>query len=56
MIKFLRSFALVKLILKLEEKEPNDFSFGSKVRRALRLYRGDKKINEEEIFKENSKL
>jgi hypothetical protein len=35
--------------------DPNDYSFGYRVRRILDLYRKNKRIKEEEIFKEKSK-
>jgi hypothetical protein len=52
MIKKIRVFSL---LLKLSKNETNDYTFGYKVRRILNLYRDDKDIKEEEIFKETPK-
>lgn len=53
--KILIKIKLVSILLKLSEKEPNDYSFGNKVRKLLGLYRQNRKIKEEEIFKETTK-
>ena len=52
LIKKIRAF---NTILKLSSMDPNDYSFGYRVIRILDLYRKNKKIKEEEIFKEKSK-
>lgn len=53
--KILRKIRLMDVILRLSKKEPNDYSFGYKVRKVLGLYQQNKEIKEEEIFKENPK-
>ena len=53
--KVLRKIKLISIILKLSKKEPNDYSFGYKVRKILGLYQENKKIEEEKIFKETPK-
>lgn len=40
------------MILELAKKEPNDYSFGYKVRRMIEDHRSNKKIEKESIFKE----
>ena len=52
LIKKIRAF---NTILKLSSMDPNDYSLGYRVRRILDLYRKNRKIKEEEIFKEKSK-
>jgi hypothetical protein len=52
LIKKIRAF---NIILKLSSMDPNDYSLGYRVRRILDLYRKNRKIKEEEIFKEKSK-
>lgn len=53
--KILRKIRLISIILKLSKNEPNDYSFGYKVRKILGLYQEKKEIKEEEIFKETPK-
>lgn len=53
--KILTKIKLVSIILRLSKREPNDYSFGYKVRKLLGLYQQNKKIKEEEIFKETAK-
>ena len=53
--KILTKIKLVSIILRLSKREPNDYSFGYKVRKLLGLYQQNKKIKEEEIFKETVK-
>ena len=53
--KILRKIRLISIILKLSKREPNDYSFGYKVRKILGLYQDKKEIKEEEIFKETPK-
>lgn len=53
--KVIRKIKAFGAILKLSGIEPNDYSFGYKVRRILNLYKENKKIKEEEIFKETPK-
>ena len=53
--KILIKMKLVSIILRLSKREPNDYSFGYKVRKLLGLYQQNKKIKEEEIFKETAK-
>ena len=52
LIKKIRAF---NTILKLSSVETNDYAFGYKVRRILNSYKENKKIKEEEIFKETPK-
>lgn len=54
-VKILRKIKLISVILKLSKKESNDYSFGYKVRKMIGLYRENKEIKEEEIFKEKPK-
>ena len=53
--KIIRKIRTFNLLLKLAKSETNDYTFGYKVRRILNLYRDDKDIKEEEIFKESPK-
>ena len=50
--KIIRKIKTFTLLLKLAKSETNDYTFGYKVRRILNLYRDNKDIKEEEIFKE----
>jgi hypothetical protein len=50
--KIIRKIRTFTLLLKLAKSETNDYAFGYKVRRVLNLYRDNKDIKEEEIFKE----
>lgn len=50
--KIFRKIKLISIILRLSKREPNDYSFGYKVRKILNLYQKDQKIEEEEIFEE----
>jgi hypothetical protein len=50
--KIIRKIRTFTLLLKLAKSETNDYAFGYKVRRILNLYRDNKDIKEEEIFKE----
>ena len=53
--KVLRKIRLISIILKLSKREPNDYSFGYKVRKILGLYQKNEKIEVEEIFEETPK-
>jgi hypothetical protein len=53
--KIIRKIKTFTLLLKLAKSETNDYTFGYKVRRVLNLYRDNKDIKEEEIFKESPK-
>ena len=53
--KIIRKIKTFTLLLRLAKSEANDYTFGYKVRRILNLYRDDKDIKEEEIFKESPK-
>jgi len=53
--KILRKIKLISILLKLSKREPNDYSFGYKVRKVLGLYQNNKKIKIEEIFEETPK-
>ncbi len=53
--KIIRKIKTFTLLLKLAKSEANDYTFGYKVRRILNLYRDNKDIKEEEIFKESPK-
>ena len=53
--KIIRKIRMFSLLLKLSKRETNDYTFGYKVRRVLNLYRDNKDIKEEEIFKESPK-
>lgn len=55
MIGIIRKIKAFNVILNLSKSEPNDYSFGYKIRRVLDLYREKKGIKEEEIFKEKPK-
>jgi len=50
-----RNIKLINLIFKIEKEEPNDFTFGGKIRRVLQLNREKKEIREEEFLKSKSK-
>jgi hypothetical protein len=50
--KIIRKIRTFTLLLKLAKSEAKDYTFGYKVRRILNLYRDNKDIKEEEIFKE----
>lgn len=56
MRNFFKKFTLLNLIFRLEKQEPNDYSFGNKVRKILHLYKEKKEVKEEEIFKEIPKI
>jgi hypothetical protein len=53
--KIIRKIKSFDLLLRLSRSETNDYAFGYKVRRILNSYRENKKIKEEEIFKETPK-
>ena len=53
--KIIRKIRTFTLLLRLAKSEANDYTFGYKVRRILNLYRDNKDIKEEEIFKESPK-
>ena len=53
--KIIRKIKTFTLLLRLAKSEANDYTFGYKVRRILNLYRDNKDIKEEEIFKESPK-
>ena len=53
--KILRKIKLISIILKLSKREPNDYSFGYKVRKILGLYQKNEKIEVEKIFEETPK-
>ena len=53
--KIIRKIKTFTLLLKLAKSETNDYTFGYKVRRILNIYRDNKDIKEEEIFKESPK-
>ena len=53
--KIIRKIKTFTLLLKLAKSEANDYTFGYKVRRILNLYKDNKAIKEEEIFKESPK-
>ena len=53
--KIIRKIKIFDIILKLSKADPNDYSFGYKIRKILNLYKENKKIKEQEIFKEKSK-
>jgi hypothetical protein len=53
--KIIRKIRTFALLLKLAKSETNDYTFGYKVRRILNLYRDNRDIKEEEIFKESPK-
>ena len=50
--KIIRKIKTFTLLLRLAKSEANDYTFGYKVRRILNLYKDNKDIREEEIFKE----
>jgi len=51
----IKKIKIFSLLLRLSKTEPNDYSFGYKVRGVLNSYKENKKIKEEEIFKEKPK-
>jgi hypothetical protein len=53
--KIIRKIKTFSVLIKLAKSETNDYTFGYKVRRILNLYRDNKDIKEEEIFKESPK-
>jgi hypothetical protein len=53
--KIIRKIKTFSILIKLAKSETNDYTFGYKVRRILNLYRDNKDIKEEEIFKESPK-
>jgi len=53
--KIIRKIKIFDIILKLSKMDPNDYSFGYRIRKVLNLYKENKKIKEQEIFKEKSK-
>jgi hypothetical protein len=53
--KIIRKIKTFTLLLRLAKSEANDYTFGYKVRRVLNLYKDNKDIKEEEIFKESPK-
>lgn len=53
--KIIRKIKTFGIILRLSNKEPNDYSFGYKVRRVLEKYKSKKEIKEQEILKETTK-
>jgi hypothetical protein len=53
--KIIRRIKIFSIIVKLSKKEPNDYSFGYKVRKIITLYREGKEIDEKEIFNEKIK-
>ena len=53
--KIIRKIKTFTLLLRLAKSEANDYTFGYKVRRILNLYKDNKDIREEEIFKESPK-
>ena len=53
--KIIRKIKIFDIIMKLSKMDPNDYSFGYRIRKVLNLYKENKKIKEQEIFKEKSK-
>lgn len=54
--RIIQKIKLFSFILRLSKEEPNDYSFGNKVRRVLSLYKEEKKIKEEEILNQKPKV
>lgn len=54
--KFIRQIKTFSFILKLVSSEPNNFSLGTKIRKAIDFYHKGNPIPEEEILKENPKI
>lgn len=54
-LKIIKKIETFSLLLRLSRVETNDYAFGYKVRRILNSYKENKKIKEEEIFKETPK-
>lgn len=50
--KIIRKIKIFSLLFRLTRAETNDYALGYKVRRIFTSYRENKKIKEEEIFKE----
>ena len=53
--KIIKKIKIFDIILKLSKSDPNDYSFGYRIRKILNLYKENKEIKEQEIFKEKSK-
>ena len=53
--KIIKKIKIFDIILKLSKSDPNDYSFGYRIRKILNLYRENKEIKEQEILKEKSK-
>lgn len=53
--KIIRKIKIFDIILKLSKIDPNDYSFGYRIRKVLNLYKENREIKEEEVFKEKSK-
>ena len=54
-LKIFKKIKIFSLLLKLSKVETNDYALGYKVRRILNSYKENKKLKEEEIFKETPK-
>lgn len=54
--RIIQRMKIFSFLLKLSKEDPNDYSFGYKTRRVLRLYKEGKEIEEEEILKQNPKV
>lgn len=53
--KIIKKIKTFDIILKLSKSDPNDYSFGYRIRKIMNLYKENKEIKEQEIFKEKSK-
>ena len=53
--KIIKKIKIFDIILKLSKSDPNDYSFGYRIRKILNLYKENKEIKEQEILKEKSK-
>ena len=53
--KIIKKIKIFDIILKLSKSDPNDYSFGYRIRKILNLYKENMEIKEQEILKEKSK-
>jgi hypothetical protein len=54
-LRSIKKIKLASIILNLSKEEPNDYSFGYKVRKLINKYRDNGEVEEEEINKEKPK-
>ena len=54
-LRSIKKIKLASIILNLSKEEPNDYSFGYKVRKLINKYQDNEEVEEEEINKEKPK-